>query len=58
MLYWLFGINRITRKAHRLRSQTSEARDRAELAAERRALFPSRPDIDDRTEREEPFNIK
>lgn len=37
VLYWLFGINRITRKAHRLRPQTSEASDRAELAGERRA---------------------
>jgi cardiolipin synthase len=36
-LYWLLGINRITRKAHRLRPQTSEASDRAELAGERRA---------------------
>ncbi len=36
-LYWLFGINRITRKAHRLRPATSEASDRAELAGERRA---------------------
>ncbi|EGV17802.1 cardiolipin synthase [Thiocapsa marina] len=35
VLYWLFGINRITRKAHRLRPQTSEASDRAELAGER-----------------------
>lgn len=37
LLYWLFGINRITRKAHRLRPATSEASDRAELAGERRA---------------------
>jgi cardiolipin synthase A/B len=35
VLYWLFGINRITRKAHRLRPLTSEASDRAELAGER-----------------------
>ncbi|UHD17674.1 cardiolipin synthase [Thiocapsa bogorovii] len=35
VLYWLFGINRITRKAHRLRPQTSEASDRAELAGQR-----------------------
>jgi cardiolipin synthase A/B len=37
LLYWLFGINRITRRAHRLRPQASEASDRAELASERRA---------------------
>jgi cardiolipin synthase A/B len=37
LFYWLFGINRITRKAHRLRPQRSEASDRAELACERRA---------------------
>jgi len=36
-LYWMLGINRITRKAHRLRPETSEATDRAELAWERRA---------------------
>ncbi|MBK1645927.1 cardiolipin synthase [Thiocapsa imhoffii] len=36
-LYWLFGINRITRKAHRLRPETSEASERSELADERRA---------------------
>ena len=36
-LYWLLGINRITRKAHRLRPETSAASDHAELVGERRA---------------------
>jgi cardiolipin synthase len=48
VLYWLFGINRITRKAHRLRPQTSEASDRAELAGERcarRALDAQYPHL-------------
>jgi cardiolipin synthase len=48
VLYWLFGINRITRKAHRLRPQTSEASDRAELAGERcarRVLDAEHPNL-------------
>ncbi|NBC49068.1 MAG: cardiolipin synthase, partial [Gammaproteobacteria bacterium] len=36
-LYWVFGINRIERKAHRLRPETSLQTDAASLDAEQRA---------------------
>ncbi|WP_420827352.1 phospholipase D-like domain-containing protein [Halochromatium glycolicum] len=36
-LYWVFGINRIERKAHRLRPETSLQSDAASLDAEQRA---------------------
>jgi len=36
-LYWVFGINRIQRKAHRLRPETSLQSDEASVRAERRA---------------------
>lgn len=37
MFYWLFGVNRIARKAHRLRPATSQQSEDASLNAERRA---------------------
>ncbi|NEX15461.1 MAG: cardiolipin synthase [Halochromatium sp.] len=36
-LYWVFGINRIERKAHRLRPETSILSDEASVRAEQRA---------------------
>ena len=36
-LYWVFGINRIQRKAHRLRPETSIQSDEASVRAEQRA---------------------
>jgi cardiolipin synthase len=36
-LYWIFGINRIQRKAHRLRPETSSQSDEARMRAEQRA---------------------
>jgi cardiolipin synthase len=36
-LYWLFGVNRIERKAHRLRPETSRQSEMASVQAERRA---------------------
>ncbi|MBK1649688.1 cardiolipin synthase [Rhabdochromatium marinum] len=35
LLYWLFGVNRIQRKAHQLRPQISASNDARTLAAER-----------------------
>jgi len=37
LLYWVFGVNRIQRKAHRLRPGTSAQSEAASVAAERRA---------------------
>jgi cardiolipin synthase len=37
VLYWLFGVNRIERKAHRLRPETSQQSEAASVDAERRA---------------------
>ena len=36
-LYWIFGINRVQRKAHRLRPETSIQSEEASVQAERRA---------------------
>ena len=36
-LYWVFGINRIKRKAHRLRPETSIQSEEASVRAEQRA---------------------
>ncbi|MCF7992873.1 MAG: cardiolipin synthase [Thiohalocapsa sp.] len=37
VLYWVFGVNRIQRKAHRLRPETSLQSEAASVVAERRA---------------------
>lgn len=36
-LYWIFGVNRIKRRAHRLRPETSRQSEAASVVAERRA---------------------
>ncbi|TVQ88617.1 MAG: cardiolipin synthase [Chromatiaceae bacterium] len=36
-LYWMFGVNRIKRRAHRLRPETSLASEQARVRAEQRA---------------------
>lgn len=37
LLYWVFGVNRIARRAHRLRPETSQQSEAASLRAEQRA---------------------